>query len=149
MTQFGLRGDNLDIAALTNDSIDVQTGLFQMTMDGSVSQDYEKADITWGFTIEGIRYEEYNFRRFFGSGSLKKRKLLANLDVTTSGEENVRANTTIENVFDSETPWKFGLWLDSFNAKYGQKMFHKQILESTSPVMERVLSYQRLPGILL
>jgi hypothetical protein len=118
LTQFGLRGDNLDIAALTNDSIDVQTGLFQMTMDGSVSQDYEKADITWGFTVEGIRYEEYNFRRFFGSGSLKERKLLANLDVTTSGEENVRANTTIENVFDSETPWKFGLWLDSFNAKY-------------------------------
>ncbi|MBR9919016.1 hypothetical protein GYB29_15410, partial [bacterium] len=118
LTQFGIRGDNIDIAALTNDSVDVQTGLFQMTMDGVVSQEYEKADITWGFTIEGIRYEEYNFRRFFGSGSLKKGKILANLDVTTSGEENVRANTTIENVFNDTTSWRFGLWLDSFNAQY-------------------------------
>lgn len=118
LTQLGIRGDNLDIAALTNDSVDAQTGLFQMTMDGSVSQEYEKADITWGFTIEGIRYEEYNFRRFFGSGSLKKGKILANLDITTSGEENVRANTTIENVFNDTTSWRFGLWLDSFNAQY-------------------------------
>ncbi|MBO6621785.1 MAG: translocation/assembly module TamB [Balneola sp.] len=117
LTQLGIRGDNLDIGALTNDSLDVQTGLFQMTMDGAVSQEYEKADITWGFTIEGIRYEEYNFSRFFGSGSLKKGKLLANLDVTTSGEENVRANTTIENVFNDTTSWRFGLWLDSFNAQ--------------------------------
>lgn len=117
LSQLGIRGDNIDIGALTNDSVDVQTGLFQMTMDGAVSQEYEKADITWGFTIEGIRYEEYNFKRFFGSGTLKERKLLANLDLTTSSEENIRANSTIENVFNDEPLWSFGVWLDNFNAK--------------------------------
>ena len=118
LTQFGLRGDNLNIAALTNDSLDIQTGIFQMTMDGSVNQDYENADLTWGFTIEGIRYQDYTFRRFFGSGSLKNRKLLANLDLTTSGEENVRVNSTVENIFEEDAVWSFGLWLDSFNAEY-------------------------------
>ena len=118
LTQFGLRGDNLNIAALTNDSLDIQTGLFQMTMDGSVNQNYENADITWGFTVEGIRYEEYNLRRFFGSGSLKAGKILANLDATTNGEENVRINSTIEHIFDEDAEWSFGLWLDNLNARY-------------------------------
>lgn len=120
LTQFGLKGAGLNIAALTNDSIDVQTGLFQITMDGTLTQDYENADITWGFTIEGIRYEDYNFRRFFGSGSLKKGKILANLDLTTSGEENLRANSTIENIFDENTTWKTGISIYDFNARYWQ-----------------------------
>ncbi len=118
LEQFGLRGDGLNIAALTNDSIDVQTGLFQATMDGKLVQDLEAADITWGFTVEGIRYEDYNFRRFFGSGSLKNSKVLANVDITTSGEENLRTNTNIEDVFDENTFWDFSATLSNFNARY-------------------------------
>ncbi|MEO9887483.1 MAG: translocation/assembly module TamB domain-containing protein [Balneola sp.] len=118
LTQFGIKGEGLNIAGLTNDSIDVQTGLFQATMDGELTSAYEKTEITWGFTIEGIRYQEYNFRRFFGSGFLKDGKSLSNFDVTTSGEERLTINTDLENVFSDETDWNMGFTLKNFNAAY-------------------------------
>ncbi len=121
LEQFGIRGDGMNIAALTNDSIDVQAGLFQATMDGTLSQNFEKSDITWGFTIEGIRYEDYNFKRFFGSGSLKNSKVLANLDITTNGEEKLTSNITVNDIFYDKTSWEIGALLHNFNAKYWAK----------------------------
>jgi len=118
LTQFGLKGKNLNITALTNDSIDVQTGVFQVTMDGILTSEYKKADVTWGFTIEGIRYEDYNFRRLFGSGSLKNGKILANIDVTTSGEEKLITNSDITDVFSDKTDWRMSYILKNFNTSY-------------------------------
>jgi autotransporter translocation and assembly factor TamB len=118
LTQFGLKGTGLNVAALTNDSVDVQTGVFQATMDGVLTGEFEKADITWGFTVEGIRYEEYNFRRFFGSGSLKKGKVLANIDVTTSGEEKLTVNADVHDITSENTNWNVGYIVKNFNAKY-------------------------------
>lgn len=118
LKQFGLKGRNLNIAELTNDSIKVQTGVFQATMDGSLTSNYEEANISWGFTVEGLRYEEYNFRRFFGSGTLVNGKVLVNLDVTTSGQERLTTNSTFENIFAEDIDWEVGYVLKNFNAKY-------------------------------
>lgn len=118
LTKFGLKGTSLNIAALTNDSVDVQTGIFQVTLDGNLTSEYKKAKVTWGFTVEGVRYEDYTFRRFFGSGILDNGKLTANVDITTSGEERLTTNSTIENVFSKQTGWELGYILKNFNVKY-------------------------------
>lgn len=115
LTRFGVTGTGLNIAALTNDSIDVQTGVFQLTLDGELTSEYEKADVTWGFTVEGLRYEDYTFRRFFGSGTLKGGMLLANADVTTSGEERFTTNAKVVDVFSSSSKWELGYRLQNFN----------------------------------
>ena len=118
LTKFGLQGTSLNMAALTNDSVDVQTGIFQVTLDGNITSEYEQSKVTWGFTVEGLRYQDYTFRRLFGSGILDKGKLTANVDVTTSGEERFTSNSEIENVFSDSTRWNIGYSLKNFNAAY-------------------------------
>lgn len=118
LKQFGLKGTSLNIAGITNDSLDMNTGLFQLTMDGELTPDYEQANVTWGFTVEGLRFEDYTFRRFFGSGILKEGRLTANLDVTTSGEERLTTNSDISNVFSGSTNWNIEYHLNNFNASY-------------------------------
>ena len=118
LTRFGLKGTSLNIAALTQDSVDAYTGVFQITLDGQLNSEYENADITWGFTVEGLRYGAYTFRRFFGSGILDSGKLTANIDITTSGEERLTTNSTINDVFSKDTYWKLGYVVENFNAKY-------------------------------
>ncbi|MEP1152359.1 MAG: translocation/assembly module TamB domain-containing protein [Balneola sp.] len=116
LTKFGITGSRLNIAALTNDSVKAYTGVFQLTLDGELTRAYEKSDVTFGFTVEGVRYEDYTFRRFFGSGTLKEGQLLANADVTTSAEERIITNAKVMQLFAESPSWEVGYILQNLNA---------------------------------
>lgn len=117
LTSFGLKGKNLDIAKLTNDSVKVKTRAFQITADGTIGADYEKADLTWGFDFEQIQYQDYTFQKLFGSGTLVEGNILANIEAVSPYNEKVVTLASVKNVFDETPKWEFGFNLKNLNAE--------------------------------
>ncbi|MEX0845394.1 MAG: translocation/assembly module TamB domain-containing protein, partial [Balneolaceae bacterium] len=114
LKKFGLQGKNLDIAYFTNDSVDAEISDFQFTMEGTVSENYADADITWGFTFNTIRYESYTFETLLGSGTLKDQKLLAKVQLR-DGNDMVNAYPEINGLFAESPSWQLPVHVSNVN----------------------------------
>ncbi|MBD3616981.1 MAG: translocation/assembly module TamB domain-containing protein [Gracilimonas sp.] len=104
LTKFGISGKNLDISYFTNDSQDAEIGDFQFSFEGQFNRVPAAADITWGFTLNNIRFEEYLFETLFGSGTLKDENLMANIQLS-DGSDRIILNPDVRGVFTENPAW--------------------------------------------
>lgn len=104
LTKFGLSGQNLDLGYFTNDSTDAEIGDFQLSLEGKLNQQPDSLDITWGFTLNDIRYEDYIFEILFGSGTVINDNLLANIQLS-DGSDTIVLNTDVESLFSDYPGW--------------------------------------------
>lgn len=105
LTKFGISGSNLDIGYFTNDSTDAEVGDFQFSFEGQLSQKPEDADITWGFTLNNIRFEDYIFETLFGSGTVKDENLMANIQLS-DGSDTIVLNPDVQELFSEHPSWR-------------------------------------------
>lgn len=104
LTKFGISGSNLDLRYFTNDSTGAEVGDFQISFEGSLNQQPAATDITWGFTFNNIRFEEYLFETLFGSGTLKDQNLLANIQLSDGSDQAV-LNPDVRGIFAENPTW--------------------------------------------
>lgn len=104
LKKIGLSGRNLDIGYYTADSIDANISNFQITAEGYLDTGFKETDLTWGFSFDDIRYENYRLKTLFGSGTLKDQNLFASVELR-DGEESVTVNTDLKQIFSSEPQW--------------------------------------------
>ena len=114
LKKLGLSGRNLDIGYYTSDSIKASISNFQITAEGHISQELELTDITWGFSLDNMRYENYRLQSLFGSGTVKDNSLLANVELR-DGPESVILNADIEHLFDNNPEWAASLTVSELN----------------------------------
>lgn len=114
LKKAGLSASNLDLGYYTQDSIKAMVSAFQVTAEGHLDSDVEQADLTWGFTLDDIRYENYRLQTLFGSGTLKNEALIANVEMR-DGPESVILNADIERLFDNDPEWAASLTLSELN----------------------------------
>lgn len=118
LTQFGLLGDGLDIAHFTNDSIDANVGDFRVTLDGVLSQNVAKADVIWGYTLNNIRYGNYNINRIIGSGTIQNDEIIAHLGVNPQMKENLNATYKLSQLSAKLPSWQFSFNLADFDISF-------------------------------
>jgi|AntRauTorcE11897_2_1112592.scaffolds.fasta_scaffold00049_14 hypothetical protein len=104
LNMFGINGKNLDLGYFTNDSLDAEVGDFQFSVEGSVNEDYENMDLTWGFTLNEIRYQNYNLQILFGSGTIIEGNSLANIQAK-DGQDGITFLTDIKSIFSEQPDW--------------------------------------------
>ncbi|MEX0723476.1 MAG: translocation/assembly module TamB domain-containing protein [Gracilimonas sp.] len=136
---FGINGKNLDLGYFTNDSIDAEIGDFQFSLEGNISEDYENMDLTWGFTLNEIQYQDYYLQILFGSGTIIEGNSLATIQAK-DGQDEIALITDIKSIFSEQPDWSLqsrvehidlGWWLKnpelngelSFRAKANGKGF--------------------------
>ncbi|MDR9419781.1 translocation/assembly module TamB domain-containing protein [Gracilimonas sp.] len=105
LNKFGISGRNLDIAYFTQDSVQALVRDFSASAEGSLNEDYTNADLTWGFTLNEISYQDYRFEILFGSGTLKKDKLLANFQLS-DGRDRIILNPEVDALWSDNPSWK-------------------------------------------
>lgn len=104
LNKFGISLKNLDAGYFTNDSVQVTIGELQASLEGHVNEDIENADITWGFTLHEIQYEDYFFNILFGSGTLKQGNLLANVQLS-DGKDEIVFYPSVKELFSDMPQW--------------------------------------------
>jgi autotransporter translocation and assembly factor TamB len=104
LKKVGLSGRNLDIGYYTADSVEAMISNFQLTAEGYIDPDLDKTDLTWVFSLDNLRYENYRLQTLFGSGTLKNGSVLANVEMR-DGQESIVINTDIEKIFSNDPEW--------------------------------------------
>lgn len=118
ITRFGIKGSGLDIASLTNDSLDVTIGNYQVSFTGVLVPEIEESDIIWGFTFLDIRTQGYYLNRIFGRGTLKNDKLVAQFQANPQREENLTGNADVVGVTTENPKWSLNFWVNNLDASY-------------------------------
>ncbi|MDZ7808382.1 MAG: hypothetical protein U5K71_14920 [Gracilimonas sp.] len=108
LKKVGLSGKNIDIGYYTADSIDAKISGFQVTAEGYLDRDLEDANMTWGFTLDNISYDNYKLQTLHGSGTLKNGTVLANVEMR-DGQQSIVLNTDIEDIFSTNPEWLIDL----------------------------------------
>ena len=114
LNKMGIRADNIDLGYFTNDSVKATIAGFQATLEGIIIQDYPAMNATWGFTFYDIRYQQYVFERFFGSGTIKNEELMANFQLS-DGEDKIVANPQIQQLFGEHPSWQIPIFVTQLN----------------------------------
>ncbi|MEX2364317.1 MAG: translocation/assembly module TamB domain-containing protein [Balneolaceae bacterium] len=112
--KMGFSVQNLDAGYFTNDSVDADIGEFQASLEGTLTSEYENANLTWGFSTNQIRYENYNFQQFFGSGTFRNGNVEATVQLK-DGNEEIFLYPTASNVFSENPRWRISFGVDSIN----------------------------------
>ncbi|HBQ58141.1 MAG TPA: hypothetical protein DD671_00530, partial [Balneolaceae bacterium] len=94
------------LAHFTNDSVQARIGELQGTVEGTVTQDIEQMNVTWGFTAYEMNFDDYALEILFGSGSIKDGIAQATIEAK-DGKDHIATYTDVDALF-SETPsWEF------------------------------------------
>ncbi len=112
--KLGLSANNIEVGYFTNDSVDAQIQSFQANVEGSITNDYKNMNATWGFTFDGIRYEQYKLERFFGSGTIIEKVLRSNFQLS-DGEDKIVANPYVENLFGELPSWEIPVFVTNLD----------------------------------
>ncbi len=114
LLKFGVQAENIDLGYLTHDSLDASIQSLQATFEGRLNQNIAETDGTWGFTLAGIRYEQYGAEKLFGSGTLSNNELRANFQLT-QGQNEIIANPVILGLFDEQPDWEIPVQFKNIN----------------------------------
>lgn len=114
LKKAGLSGRNLNIGYYTADSVKATISNFQLTAEGHIDPDLEKTDLTWGFSMENLHYENYSLQALFGSGTLKDESVIANVEMR-DGPESVTLNADIDQLFGEDPDWMASLTISDLN----------------------------------
>ncbi len=118
INSFGVMGEGIDIARLTQDSIKAKVGDFRASFSGSMLPDLAQSDLIWGFTFTQVWMEDYYFDRIIASGTYKEDDLVAHLGVNTHQAERINANPSIYNVTTDTATWSVHFNVEQLNAGY-------------------------------
>lgn len=118
LTEFGILGSGLDIAGFTNDSIPAKVGDIRVTMSGKLTQDIPNSDIIWGFTFNNVSYEQYNFDRIIGSGTLKNDTLLGHFAIHPQYEEQMNVYPSIYGISTERPSWDVKMDFKNLNVSH-------------------------------
>lgn len=116
VTEFGVLGEDIDFAYLTNDSLRLQLGNARITLSGTLEKDMPSSDVIWGFTFHNIIYEQYVINRLIGSGTYTNDFLTGHIGVNPQLKEQLNATTTIKGMLSEAPDWRVDLNLDYFDA---------------------------------
>ncbi len=116
--QVGVFGDGIDIAAFTDDSLDVELGEFRITANGLITPKIEKADVIWGFTFMELRFQNYFLNRVIGSGTYKNDDLIGHVAVHPQFEEQLNAYPSIYNLSSENPEWSFNAAFKNLDVSY-------------------------------
>ncbi|MBO6584636.1 MAG: translocation/assembly module TamB domain-containing protein [Gracilimonas sp.] len=105
LKKLGISAQNIDVGYFTNDSVKAYVEGFQATVEGQITQNYQNMNATWGYTLSGIRYQDYVFEEFFGSGTIANEELRANFELS-DGEDRIIANPSVQQLFDEHPSWQ-------------------------------------------
>ncbi|MEX0720176.1 MAG: translocation/assembly module TamB domain-containing protein [Balneolaceae bacterium] len=114
LNKMGLSVQNVNVAHFTNDSVDADIGEFRASLEGVLTSDFENSDLTWGFSTTQVRYEEYNFEQFFGSGILNEGNVLANIQLS-DGRDKIIVSPDISNIFSEIPDWQLLVTLENID----------------------------------
>ena len=117
LKKLGLSAQNIDIGYFTNDSVDATIEGFQATVEGNITQDYPAMDATWGFTFYDLRYQNYLFEKFYGSGTLQKEKFIGHLQLK-DGQDEVIAYPKIYQLFGESPEWYLPVYLNNIDLSW-------------------------------
>ncbi len=114
LNKLGISFKNLNAAYFTGDSVDAEVGEFQASLEGYMDEDVETTDITWGFTLYDIRFQDYYFNTLFGSGTLKQGDLLANIQLS-DGKDKIIANPSVKQLFSDSPSWQAPIFVSNLD----------------------------------
>lgn len=117
VTKVELSAKNLDLATLTNDSVDVKTKSIYFSADGNIGPNYEHSELEWDLNVENLSYQKYAIQHFVGNGSLKNGELIAHFEATSPNNEKVKTIAKVEHVFSEYPVWNVGFNLNDLNAE--------------------------------
>src|SRR5690554_4588769 len=103
LTTLGFSIQNVDLSYFDS-NLDAQIDELQATLRGKITKNYENADLTWGFSVLNLRYEDYFIDRFFGNGTLQDRNVLSNLELNL-GIGEIIIHPEIYDVFAEAPQW--------------------------------------------
>lgn len=105
LKKIGIMVEGANLAALTHNHVDAYIENILVTAEGYLSDSLAKSDLTWGFTLDNIYYQEYRVETFFGSGTLKGDNLLGNIQLR-DGKENIILYPDIQNISADTATWR-------------------------------------------
>jgi len=114
LKKIGLSGNNFDLGYYTADSLDARISNFQITAGGYVDEQIEQADLTWAFTFDDMRYENYRLQSLFGSGTLSNETITANVELH-NGKESLVVNADVNRLFSTDPEWLIKAALSGLN----------------------------------
>lgn len=114
LKKLGISAQNIDAGYFTNDSVKAYIEGFQATVEGRVTQDYKNMNVTWGYTLSGIRYQDYGVEKFFGSGTIINEELRANFQLN-DGEDKIVANPFVQHLFDEQPSWSVPVFVSNLD----------------------------------
>lgn len=118
LTQLEISGEGLDIAHITRDSIQAETGGFTADMSGVLSQDMSRSSADWKFTFNDVRYEEYAFAQIRGSGTLENDNLTSRLDIESLTKDQITLNSTINGLSRELPEWSAGMFIKNLDLQH-------------------------------
>lgn len=109
VNSFGILGDGLDLAGLTQDSIKAKWGDFKAGFSGKLVSDIKQSDISWGFAFSNVIYEEYLLEQVVGNGTLKNQTSLSSIELFAPSKNYLKLMPTIRDVFSTNPEWELTL----------------------------------------
>lgn len=120
LKKAGLLIEDADIASLTQNQINADFSDLLITAEGNLSDSISAANLTWGFTINNIRYEDYRIETFFGSGTLKNDEFLGNVQIS-DGEDTVILYPEITNITGDVPIWRLPVFVQHIDLSWWLK----------------------------